>query len=89
MLETYGVRDSAIVERLALAHHADPTFGFAPRTGDDHARAQAARAGPTGQRRKDTDLPPRKPCTYFNLQRRLVEPTRSANANDQLMRTNA
>jgi len=42
MLATHGVRDLPILERLTLAHHIDPTFGFAPGTGNDHGWQVAA-----------------------------------------------
>ena len=45
MLATHGVRDLPILERLTLGHHIDPTFGFAPGTGNDHGRAGRCTVG--------------------------------------------
>jgi hypothetical protein len=41
------MRDPTIFERLTLAHHGEPTFGFAPSTSDNHGAAYAASEGPS------------------------------------------
>jgi hypothetical protein len=47
MLDTDRMRDPSIIERLTLAHHGEPSFGFAPSTSDNHAAAVAASEGPS------------------------------------------
>ena len=76
MLDTHGVRDPPIFERLTLSHHIGPTFGFAPGTGYDHGRRVAALEGPTRERFTNNDLRFQISCKYFKYTRYLVEPTR-------------
>ena len=80
MLATHGVRDLPILERLTLAHHIDPTFGFAPGTRNNHGRQVAARWVPTMQRLYNKYLRFQAPCRYFNLPGCLVRPTPSGGA---------
>jgi hypothetical protein len=42
MLDAHGMRDSSIIEGLALSHYVPPSLGFTPRAGDNHRRPLAA-----------------------------------------------